>query len=211
MAYSTAVVADPKEMKLEAAEEGKDRTLLWIRPSRSASRADAAVAVLIQFAPWTRDTIPWWPPRGRASVVASKVREDEWNNVHADRVRDLPKAIKMLLDAGVKAKRPTATEHVGRTVLDGIALMAIRMEYGLPGAPVAAPHWRPAIKALKNRGLKLILAGRAGPYREARRAMIDPNYPGWKTVRKRRLVQDADALHRELRPFVKALRLSQIV
>jgi len=211
LAYPTVIVSDPKEIVLEDAEEGKDRTLLWVRPSRTMGRSDSAVSVLVRFSPWTRDTIPWWPSRGRASVTASKVREDEWNNVHADRVRDLPKAIKMLLDAGVKAKRPTATEHTGKTVLDGVALLAIRVEYGLPGAPLAAPHWRPAVKALRSRGLKLIMAGRSGLYKDAKRAMTDPNYQGWKTVRKRRMAPDLTTLRRDSRMFMRALRLSQVV
>lgn len=209
IAYPTVVVSNPKEKVLEDAEEGKDTTVLWVRPSR-AGRPDAAVSVLVRFSPWTRDTLPWWPPRGRASVVAAKVREDEWKNVHADRERDLPRAIKMLLDAGVRARRPAATEYAGRTVLDGLALMAIRMEYGLPGAPIAAPHWRPAVRALRTRGLKLIMAGRGGAYKEAKRAMIDPDYSGWKAVRKRRMVDDPASLRRDTRAFAKALRLAQI-
>lgn len=211
LAYPTVIMSDPKVTVLDDAEEGKDTTLLWIRPSRRSGRTDPAVAVLVRFSPWTRDTIPWWPPRGRADVVVSKVREDEWNNVHADRLRDLPRAIKMLTDAGVRARKPTAKQNNGRTVLEGLALMAIRMEYGLPGAPVVAPHWRPALRALRSRGLKNIMAGRSGPYKEAKRTMIDPNYSGWKTVRKRRMAGDPDTLRRDLRGFTKALRLSQVV
>jgi hypothetical protein len=203
-----AVVSEPRMTTL--GDEDGVKTALWIDPA-PIGRFNPAVDILEKFAPWTPDTLPWWPPRGMATIVSQKVREDEWAAVRDARMRDLPRVVPALVRAGVKARKPKKNDYKGRRVMSGVALMALRMEFGVPGAPSDSPHWRPAIRDLKNRGLKLIMAGRNGKFREARRTMMDPNFSGWKVIPRRKMIYDVEGLKKGLGPFERALRLSQIV
>jgi hypothetical protein len=202
-----AIVSDPRATVM--GDDDATKVALWVDPA-PIGRFNPAVDILEKFAPWTPDTLPWWPPSGVADIVSQKVRDDEFVAIRDARTRDLPRVVSALTRAGVRARKPKKNDYKGRRVMSGVALMALRMEFGVPGAPSDSPHWRPAIRDLKRRGVKLIMAGRRGPWRNAKRVMMDPNFASWKIVPRRRTIFDVETLKRDVGPFVRALRLSQI-
>lgn len=205
--YPAAVLSEPKSRQVK--ELHTKRSILSVQPSR-AGREQPAVQVLKQHEPWTLDTLPWFPPDTMAEMVASEVREDEYVAIREARLKDLPLVLSQLRKAGVRAKKPKQDEFKNRAVTQDIALMALRLEFGVPGSAADMPHWRPALRSLKKKGFQEIGAAVNSHYKRTFRTLLDPRFSQWKTIPRRKTITDANTLAKRGASFMEKLRIASI-
>jgi hypothetical protein len=129
--------------------------LLYVRARPRKDITDPAVAVLQKYSPWTWDTIPVPPARGQTTVKVRTVRADEAEEVRALRLQQRREWSAELSAVGVN---PQINRRKGVSAVDGtddVAYTVMQAEMGMSSE--VPPHWRPAIRALKRGGYRVIL------------------------------------------------------
>lgn len=205
--YPAAVMSEPKSRQVS--ELHTKRSILSVKPSR-VGRENPAVQVLKRHEPWTLDTLPWFPPDSIAEMVSSEVREDEYAAIRDARLKDLPLVLSQLRRAGVRAQKPKPGEFKGRKVTQDTALMALRMEFGVPGSPMDMPHWKPALRSLKKKGFEEMSAALNARYKRTMRTLLDPRFSQWKVIPRRKTIYDTNTLASRSGAFMEKLRIAAI-
>src|SRR3990172_8572772 len=96
-----AVISLPE--MVEVKEKDTTESVIWIKPKPNYM-GHPAILILMQYQPWTLDTLPWFPPINLAKVIKSKVRQEEYEAIRDARMKDMSEVIPMLQKFKVKAK-----------------------------------------------------------------------------------------------------------
>lgn len=161
-----AVASEPTK----AEEIDGARDVLYFKP-KNERKPHPVVKLLMQYQPWTADTLPFKPPTSIATVTKRRVSTREVEGVREKLLKSRPDWSKAFKDEGVKVDPPTKFKAT-----TDLSYTALRLEYGLGGSRSVA-HWRPAIVATKQRVAALFESDVVG------RAMLDWDFDGWKSWR----------------------------
>ena len=127
-------------------EEEKERVLLFVIPGREAPKY---AYVLRAYGPWPADLLPVRPQKD-TDILARYARMDEimfYRRKIIAKKSEIEQKLSAAGASGVKIK--TTDQNVGLEVHHDIGHTILRREFGYEGE--AKPHWRPALKALKQR------------------------------------------------------------
>lgn len=152
-------------------------TVLYVEPKSTAMKATPeAVKILIDYGPWTLETLPYQPGARDAVIISRQVSREAVTRVDRDRRKDRTKWKAAMDKAGIREVSKTGRLRLQQRTkaLPDTEFESVRLEFGLGGMSV--PHWRPAITQLALRGG----AGMIARKREFTRAMTDPNFTAWK-------------------------------
>lgn len=155
---------------VEADEE--DQVILEVVAKSGPVVTPARTRLLIDYSPWTLDTIPYTPDPRFATVIKRKVSPMAVRGVRMDRKRDRSWR-RIMFRVGIRPAQAKSREAGPIKAMSDLRLQSVTYEFGLTG--VYKPHWRPAIT--KNmRGLALAVK----KDRNGRKIMNDPRYQGWR-------------------------------
>lgn len=174
--YIYAVRGRTKRLKI--ADLKQQDTVLYIRVRKGKFvRKDPKIDILEKYSPWTLDTIPYYPKKREAEVIARKAREREVRIISDSRKHDRRKWEPELSRLGVKVNRSKkAKPEEGSKAIADLAMLAMRIEFGLDGRK-AVPHWRPALQRLGGKRFGVILS----KHRRIQRTLTDPGFMEWKS------------------------------
>ena len=143
---------DSVEPKAEEVE--KDTDLLFFKV-KGKGRLDPGLKVLLEYQPWTQDTLPFTPPLNKAELKKRKVSKQTVIEVAQARAKDRPEWSRKLSEAGIRVdKSKAATLPDKATAVPDLMYTALRLEFGLGGAKAVA-HWRPALQTTQTQMVKL--------------------------------------------------------
>ncbi len=182
-----------------ATRRDNDRSLVMIysKPRQSPDQRPAWLDVLMQYNPWTVDTLPLSPGPKEANVVFMPSTVAEVSRVRSQRQDQRPDIAKALLAAGVRMPSELRKPVKGLTDLSTFAL---RVEFGV-GGQRSIPHWRPSHRAMRQQVEREWTKGYWGKW------LWDPNF-GWKSAgRKKKLPQVSFTNTLAFVPFVKKIRI----
>jgi hypothetical protein len=174
---SYVVHSDIKSRRVGKLEQ--DKIVLYVRAKTARpSRVPKDVQLLIDLGPWTLDTIPFWPPTGKALVVKRKVSKREVMDVRKKQEKQKAKVRSEVLKAGkkidTKASLSGPRALVGKAMPD-VAMQAISLEFGGDGQR-AIPAWRQSLIEARTIGMKQ--APRR--YKQLHNIMYNPRSKDWK-------------------------------
>jgi hypothetical protein len=173
--YIYAIRGRTKRIQVE--ELKQENTVIYIRMRKGKFvRKDPKIEVLAKYGPWTLDTIPYYPKKSEATVVARKAREKEVQSISDSRKRDRSKWAPELARLGVRVNRSKkAKPEKGSKAISDLGMLALRIEFGLDGRK-ATPHWRPAIRRLGGKRFGVVLS----KHRRIKQTLTNPNFKAWK-------------------------------
>jgi hypothetical protein len=153
----------------EARSEKTDssRDILYFRERNTGRRLPPEVKILLQYQPWTADTLPFKPPEKNVEMRKRRVSEREVELVRQEIQKKRREWTGALNKAGVRIE-----PVVGAEAVPDLTYTALRLEYGLGGSRAVA-HWRPALVSVQQRVAQLFLDDSTG------KALFDPEYTGW--------------------------------
>jgi hypothetical protein len=174
---SYVVHSDIKSRRVGKLEQ--DKIVLYVRAKTARpARVPKDVQLLIDLGPWTLDTIPFWPPAGKALVVKRKVSKREVMDVRKKQEKQKAKVRSAVLKAGkkidTKASLSGPKALVGKAMPD-VAMQAISLEFGGDGGR-AIPAWRQSLTEARTIGMKQ--APRR--YKQLHEMMYSPRSKRWK-------------------------------
>ena len=174
---SYVVRSDIKARRVGKLEQ--DKVVLYVRAKTARpARLPKSVQLLIDFGPWTLDTIPYWPPAGKAIVVKRKVSKREVTDIRKKQEKQQSKVRSAMLKAGKKVDPKASLSGpralVGKVVPDVVG-QALSLEFGGDGQR-AVPAWRQSLIEARTMGMKQ--APRR--YRAFRDIMYNPRSKKWK-------------------------------
>jgi hypothetical protein len=150
-----AIRAKTKRKKVRAIDTTKQ--VLYVRPkSRRVGRTSPEIVVLARYSPWTASTLPFFPPKNKATVISRKVRRGEYEAIEGDRNKDRNRWTMDLEDLGIKPAKSLEISPRSEVIQD-VAFEALRIEFGLGGSRRRS-HWRPALKSLANQEIRRMLS-----------------------------------------------------
>lgn len=192
------VASDQKANKVKTLSTSN--TLLFIRPKSREGKPPPEVLVLERYNPWTVDTLPFRPKRNDAIVIEKVANERQIETVAKLRNRSRPSWAKELSQLGVSVQRTSKRSQIPREfkTTSDTAIEALRLEFGVGKG--SAPHWRPSILDLVNRGVLQIRRTR----RELTRVLVDSSYRTWKSWPPRTTLVTPGEVE-QVKPFVKRL------
>lgn len=170
-AFSVALLGKKKAARIDPT-----RVLIYIGMTRRLSRSAPEVAVLVKFNPWTVESLPFTPSRNKATITYRKANTREVTEVTKKRNNDQRVWSRLLTKAGLRQNRNEKNDRKAMGAAKGmsdLSFSGFRTEWG-QGGTQPKPHWRPAIRDLKQNGIKRMMKNR-----EFVRAAIDPGYKGW--------------------------------
>lgn len=145
----------PPETKLK--ERKPDKTLVEFSPYNE-QKLTAMDRVMIELGPWTVDTIPGMPSK-RVRAVYRNVSAREVKLVRNRLRKNWGDIERQILKAGGK-KQHLDTEAVGSIKgVDDMALVGLRLEFGLDGYPHIA-HWKPGLLAVRKNFVRALVRDR---------------------------------------------------
>lgn len=159
------------ESKAEPVDSSRD--VLYIRERNTGRRTPPEVKLLLQYQPWTADTLPLPPPTKFVEVIKRRVSEREVELVRKNVESKRREWTAAFTKAGVRLPQGPVADS--KAVPD-IAYTAIRLEYGLGGSRAVA-HWRPALASVRQQVTKIFSDEEVG------RALLDWSFSGWKRWR----------------------------
>ena len=171
------VYSDIKSRRVGKLEQ--DKVVLYVR-AKTARPASIPkdVQLLIDLGPWTLDTIPFWPPAGKAIVVKRKVSKREVSDIRKKQERQKAKVRSAVMKVGRKVDPKASLSGpralVGKAVPDVVG-QALSLEFGGDGQR-AIPAWRQSLIEARTIGMKQ--APRR--YREFSEIMYNPRSKKWK-------------------------------
>lgn len=166
-----------RSKRVELADLKQQDTVLYVRVRKGKFvQKDPKIEILAKYSPWTLDTIPYYPKKREAEVIARKAREKEVQIISDSRKHDRRKWEAELGRLGVKVNRSKkAKPEKGSKAIADLAMLAMRIEFGLDGRK-AQPHWRPALQRLGGKSFGVILS----KHRRIKRTLTDPSFMEWK-------------------------------
>lgn len=150
-------------------KDEQNSVILEVVSKRPLIEAPRREQILVDYSPWTLDTLPYTPSLRFATVVKRKVSEGAVRRVRKERKRDKSWRQEMYR-AGIRVPRVKKAGSV-KAVSD-LRLQSVTLEFGLGGA--YKPHWRPAISKNMRRFSRSVKKDRT-----ARKILNDPNFKGW--------------------------------
>lgn len=158
----------------------RDKVVLYVRPKTARpARVPKDVQILIDMGPWTVDTMPFWPPAGKAIVIERKVSKREVSEVRKKQQKQKLKVRGALMKVGRKMGNNKASTvgdiKAGGKAIPDVAMQAISLEYGGDGTR-AVPAWRESLIFAKSIGLQTAVRR----YKELHEIMYDPRSKKWK-------------------------------
>lgn len=149
------------------------RDIIYFKLKNNGRRTPPEVKILLEYQPWTVDTLPIKPPEKYVEAQKRRVSEREVELVRKainDKRRDWTEALTKLR-IRIEPMAPADTDAV-----PDVAYTALRLEYGLGGSRAVA-HWRPALASVQQRVAQLFLDDKVG------KALMDPEDEDWKKWR----------------------------
>lgn len=169
--------AVPRARRTRKADQNE--RVLYVTAKRNLLRSvPESVQILVDFSPWTADTLPYAPNPRMATVTYRQVSPRVVTRVRRQRRRDRSKWRRRMKDAGIREVRKERRARDIRRIkaVPDLAYTSLRLEFGLGGMP-SKPHWRPAILRLASGGLTGMIRGN----REISRTMTDPSHQTWQS------------------------------
>jgi hypothetical protein len=161
--------ADPHKRKL--AEQDVSCTVVYVHVRRG-QKLTAVTKLLVKHGPWTIDTIPALPGPD-ADVEYKNVSKSEATYIRQQAQLKLPAIQPLLMKYGVQ--KPTQIDVGQVDAVQDIALLALRLEYGLAGQP-HVPHLRAALDRLRKTWFQS-----AKNAKKAFTTITDPKNTTWQT------------------------------
>jgi len=158
----------------------RDKVVLYVR-AKTARPASTPpdIQILIDMGPWTVDTIPFWPPTGKALVVKRKVSKREVSDIRKKQMKQKTKVRSEMMKVGRrlgdKKKSTAGAVKGGGKAIPDVAMQALSLEFGGDGER-AVPAWRESLLVAKTIGLKQ--APRR--YKQLHEMMYDPRSTRWE-------------------------------
>lgn len=139
-----AIYASP-----EAAPIAAEAELIYFKPKKKSGRIDPVAAVLIEYQPWTVETLPFDLSDKVATIFTRKVTKREVLQVGTARKADLPDVQRKLTELGISPKAQQTDIPKEVSAVPDLTYTALRLEYGL-GKTKAVAHWRPAVRGARG-------------------------------------------------------------
>ena len=158
----------------------RDKVVLYVRAkSARPARTPKAIQILIDMGPWTIDTMPFWPPGGKAVVVKRKVSKREVADIRKKQQKAKIKVRAALMKVGRRLGNKKASTmgdlKGGGKAIPDVAMQALSLEFGGDGER-AVPAWRESLIFSKSLGLKTAVRR----YRQLHELMYDPRSKRWR-------------------------------
>lgn len=158
----------------------RDKVVLYVRAKTARpARTPKAIQILIDMGPWTIDTMPFWPPAGKALVIKRKVSKREVADIRKKQEKQKIKVKSALMKVGRRLGNKKASTmgdlKAGGKAIPDVAMQAISLEYGGDGGR-AVPAWSESLIFAKSIGLKTAVRR----YRRLYEMMYDPRSKRWK-------------------------------
>lgn len=171
-----AVVIHSQQRRRRITQDHAEGTIIIVNPlpRQSPTQRKPFVDVLMNFGPWTIDTIPVTPLPREAKVIFRQVGKKEADLVRVKCKKEMPIVLQRLNEVGVKAKKPVSVAGV-----DDVAFLAMRMEFGIGGQRLQQ-HWRPALRLMKKKFLKQWQSKSPGQQKRWAEWLMDPKFKGWR-------------------------------
>ena len=151
------------------------RDILVFRERNTGRRRDKGLEVLLQYQPWTADTLPYKPPDNQVETRTRRVSEREVELVRKRINEQKREWTEAFARARVKISQPGT--DVAKEASTDLSYTALRLEYGLGGSRAVA-HWRPALASVKERVAQLFTRDDI-----LGKELIDPDAGEWKRWR----------------------------
>lgn len=169
-----ALAADAK--KLEMAEVDIETDVLYAVPTLEP--ISELSKLIIQYSPWTKDTLPENVGASRdIKLISRRVTREEVDKTRAIKKDILKKYESSFREAEAKIPR-TEDEPEKPPIMSDLAFMALRMEFGIGQKQVA--HWRPAYRRIYPGMREMFKSDK-----KYGRFLNDDGFTGWTTTLKK--------------------------
>ena len=149
-------------------ERDPKETILTVVTRYKLSKDNPVDAILIDYGPWTTETIPFLPSLRQAVVILKKSKPKKVEEIKAKNISHQIK-IDRLMDYYELRTDPRTTIYKSLKIIPNWEIEALRLEFGLSEG--GKSHWRPTIKFAQQQVLDRIMKDR-----DLIRVMTDPNF-----------------------------------
>ena len=169
-----AVHVPTKSSKIKKTDAS--RTVIYIKVKKMQGAPDPALKILEDMGPWTMDTIPFWPDKGKATVTQRKVSARETKRVSVRQKKQKAKIRRDLTKTGkqLPAKDKLKVSSKNKAVPD-VGMAALDLEFGSEGKR-AKPLWRQSLRAIRGAGM-----ARLAKSKQIRTTWFDGNTKAYKS------------------------------
>jgi len=155
--------------------------LIFFKPAKRRGKVDKVVEVLMQYQPWTLDTLPITPDPAKAVLISRKASRKAVEAVNKARKEQKRQWTDALLHVGVRP--PPKKEEVDKPKVKGMpdfVYQALGLEFGIGGVKPSAA-WRPAIAKVNTLVASMFSDNSAG-FAEALLDWQNTEWKQWKTL-----------------------------
>lgn len=167
-----AIVAKAKT--LSQREYDPKRSVLSVVPRYDLDVENPVEEILVQYGPWTPDTLPFIPSLRQAAVVIKKVNDTDSAKVKHKNLSD-GNDIQALMEKHDLVYDTRLHVYEKLKVVPDLEIEAMRLEFGLSAEGRA--HWRPAIQWGTRLGIEMM-----GKDKDLLRILTDLKYKGYKAT-----------------------------
>ena len=157
---------------------------------------DPVKEILVDYGPWTEESIPFAPSLRQAIIITQKVEPDEYKSVLEKNKKELVAYTKIMSELKINVQPRFLVKQKLKLVKD-LDVQALQLEYKL--VPEGKPHWRPTLKDAKNQGVKKLMTDR-----DLIRVLTEPNFIKWRS-RKHLRIKLTGADWKQFEKFQKAI------
>lgn len=196
-----SVIGKPKKRKAQNLDP--ETTLVYVRTKRRLAGTSPLVQTLVEFSPWTLNTLPSVSLKGEATLAYRKVSSREVAQVARRRKADRRKWEKALrAKNAIRNKSKQKATAIKGPMRQDLPFTALRLEYGQAGSN-AKPHWRPAVSNLKR-----IAIPNMRNSSDLNRTIADPDFKAWTQLPKMKTsLRIPVKVAKELGSFQKKLKV----
>ena len=142
-----AIVA--KSVPLMSQQFDAKTTKLQVLPRYRLKEDNPVQEILVEYGPWTVDTLPFLPTPREAALVAKKVSEADLKKVKAQNRIQMAE-IQKLMDENGLIFQSRDEIYKKLKIIPDFVLASLQWEFGLKHG--GKPHWRPTIKWVQGVG-----------------------------------------------------------
>jgi hypothetical protein len=164
-----------KAKTLSQGEHDPKKSLLSVVPRFKLNIENPIEEILVNFGPWTAETIPFLPSLRQAVVVIKKSSEAKVATTKRRNLTEGQVIMSFMEKHGIELE-PRFKIYQQLKVFPDLELEALRIEYGL--AENSKSHWRPSISFAKRQAIELLKKDT-----DLIRALTDPNFKGYRSIK----------------------------
>jgi len=147
-------------------------SILQVVPRYDIGKDDPIGEILINFGPWTAETIPFVPSQRQASVVMKKATTQTVTEIKRDNLANMA-AIQGLMTKHELVFDTRNDVYRELKIVPDLEVEALRIEFGQ--AENSGAHWRPAIRFAKTKAIDKLMNDK-----DLIAVMTDPKFKNYK-------------------------------